>query len=289
MADPLATVLTHLTNLVSFKSSLRLLIIAASIICSWVFIEPSLSPFNLPSELSLTLITVIGFSLGALASSILFSSLGLVINYTKSNVSARKNKLELQNQAIKKENADRRKIELIRSSFDDYSYSARNILLKLKDNDCTIALDSYRDSEHNQAFLGLLESKIVLPEHRLDKNTTFCTINPLYKKVIKQLFEEKHRKDVEALFDLNPEGFKGLIKKFQNLTYKEEHIFNIAYFMYNNRYNYTPVIKHELYELGEFIDNCNIQFYIPEHYYPFVCEKMGAEIRSYVLGKYSEE
>lgn len=117
----------------------------------------------------------------------------------------------------------------------------------------------------------------------------FCAINPLYKKVIKQLFEEKHRKDVEALFDLNPDGFKGLIKKFQNLRYKEEHIFNIAYCMYNNRYSYTPVIKHELYELGEFIDTCNIQFYIPEHYYPLICEKMGAEIRSCVLGNYSEE
>lgn len=83
MADPLATVLTQLTNLVSFRSSLRLLIIAGSIICGWTFIKPELSPLNLPSELLPTLIIVIGFSLGALLSSILFSGFDLIINVLK--------------------------------------------------------------------------------------------------------------------------------------------------------------------------------------------------------------
>ena len=289
MADPLATVLSHLTNLVSFRSSLRLLIIAGSIILCWVFIAPTLTPFNLPSELSLGLITVIGFSMGALTSSILFNSLDLAFNFTKKRIQNRKNKLELQKQEKEKEINTHRKIELLKSSFNDYSYKAHNIMLKLKDNDCTIALEAYHESEHNKAFMGLLESKIVIPLHRLDEKTTFCTINPIYKEVVTKLFELKHRKEVDSLFDFNPDGLKMLMKKFQKVTFDEEHIFNIPLVIYQNRYNYAPVIKYETYEVDEFIDNCNIQFYITEHHYPYICEKVGVEIRSYILGQFNEE
>lgn len=188
MADPLATVLSHLTNLVSFRSSLRLLIIAGSIIFCWVFIAPMLPPFKLPSELSLGLITVIGFSFGALTSSILFNSVDFIYSFTKNRIQLRKNKLDLQKQAAEKEISERKKLDLFKSSFNDYSFQAKNIMLKLNKSDCTIALESYSESEHNKAFMGLLESKIILPLHRLDKKTTFCTINPLYKNVINQLF-----------------------------------------------------------------------------------------------------
>lgn len=289
MADPLATVLSHLTNLVSFRSSLRLLIIAGSIICCWVFIAPMLTPFKLPSELSLGLITVIGFSIGALTSSILFNSVDFIYSFTKKRIQLRKNKLDLQKQAAEKEISDRKKLDLFKSSFNDYSSQAKNIMLKLNKSDCTIALEPYSDSEHNKAFMGLLESNIILPLHRLDKKTTFCTINPLYKNVINQLFEFKHRKEVDELFDFNPDGLKMLMKNFQDHTFDEEHIFNIPFASYQNRYNYQPVIKNEIYELGDFIDNCNIQFYIDEHHYPYVHEKLGAEIRSYVLGNFNEE
>lgn len=46
-----------------------------------------------------------------------------------------------------------------------------------------------------------------------------------------------------------------LMKIFQDNTFDEEHIFNIPFVSYQNRYNYQPVIKNEIYELGEFIDN----------------------------------
>lgn len=295
MSDPLATILTHLTNLVSFKSSLRLLLIAGSIICSWVFIEPNLSPFNLPNELSITLITVIGFSLGALVSSILFNGFDLVINIKKNKITAKKNKLELQKKLQKKEENDHKKIELIKRSFNDYSPYAHKILLKLKDDDCTIELSSHND-DYNTAFDGLIESKIVLIQHKLEKNTFFCTINPLYKEAIKQLFEEYHRKKVDDLFELNPVGFKMLIKKFQNSTHKEDHIFNIVNIIYKKRYDYSPIIKYDIYELGKacdnrgkVIDNLNIYFYIPDEYYPSICEKLGGEVRMFVFGNYNEE
>ncbi|MBJ5867337.1 hypothetical protein JGL56_06300 [Salmonella enterica subsp. enterica serovar Derby] len=289
MADPLATVLSHLTNLVSFRSSLRLLIIAGSIICSWVFIAPMLTPFKLPSELSLGLITVIGFSIGALTYSILFNSVDFIYSSIKKRILLQKNKLELQKQAAEKEINDRKEIDLFKSSFNDYSFQAKNIMLKLNKSDSTITLEPYSDSEHNKAFMGLLESRIILPLHRLDKKTTFCTINPLYKPVINQLFEFKHRKEVDDLFDLNPDGLKMLMKNFLDFTLDENHIFRIPFVSYQNRYNYQPVIKNEIYELGEYIDNCNIQFYIDDHHYPYVHEKFGAEIRSYILGNYNEE
>ena len=186
MADPIATVLSHLTNLVTFRSSLRLLIIAGSIICCWVFIEPKLSPFKLPNELSLTLITVIGFSFGALLSATLFNTLDLVIKFATKKIDLRNKQREIQH----------KKVELFKKSFNDYSLDAKEILLKLKDNDCTIESGTTVGEAHNNALLGLLENKIILPQHRLDKRHTYCTINPLYKDAIIQAFDEKHRKEV---------------------------------------------------------------------------------------------
>lgn len=55
---------------------------------------------------------------------------------------------------------------------------------------------------------------------------------------------------ISTLMDL-----KMLMKIFQDNTFDEEHIFNIPFVSYQNRYNYQPVIKNEIYELGEFIDN----------------------------------
>lgn len=127
-------------------------------------------------------------------------------------------------------------------------------------------------------------------------NTSFYIINPLYEEVIKQSFEEKHRKEVEKLFNLNPCGFDMLIKKFQNLKFQEDHIFNIVNIIYKNRYKYYPVIKHNRYSLGyafdernKVIDGLNIHFYIPDEYYSLICEKLGIEVRSYVFGNYNEE
>ncbi|EKI30960.1 hypothetical protein, partial [Escherichia coli] len=243
MTDPLSTVLSHLTNLVSFRSSLRLLIIAGSIIGCWVLVEPKLGQFKIPNELSITLITIIGFSLGALLSSILFGIVDLFIRFTKEKLIVRQNKLALDKKEEEKRRNDLKKIQLLKISFNDYSHFAKAILLKLKDNDCTIQLERSTDDEHNKAFLGLLDGEIVLPLHRLDKTTTLCTINPIYRNILTDLFEQKHRKEVEDLLSSNPDGLDILLSKFKNKTYKEEHIFNIPYVIFQNRYNYTPVIK----------------------------------------------
>ncbi|EJV1263976.1 hypothetical protein ACE3IK_08365 [Enterobacter hormaechei subsp. xiangfangensis] len=289
MADPIATVLSHLTNLVTFRSSLRLLIIAGSIICCWVFIEPKLSPFKLPNELSLTLITVIGFSFGALLSATLFNSLDLVIKFATKKIDLRNKQREIQKEEETRKANEHQKVELFKKSFNDYSLDAKEILLKLKDNDCTIESGTTVGEAHNNALLGLLENKIILPQHRLDKRHTYCTINPLYKDAIIQAFDEKHRKEVDEVFSLESNDLNMLLKKFSNKTYEDNHVFNIVHSIYRNRYNYMPVIKHEFYDEGDFIENCNIQFYVSDPHYPFVCEKLGSEIRGYILGNYNEE
>jgi hypothetical protein len=193
------------------------------------------------------------------------------------------------------EEYNHKKIELIKRSFNDYSSSAHEILLKLKDDDCTVTLRLH-DDNYNTAFDGLIESEVVLIQHKLEKNTFCCTINPLYKEAIKQSFEERYRKEVDELFELNPTEFNMLIKKFQNLTHKEDHVFNIVNIIYKKRYNYYPIIKFKVFELGKacdnrgkVIDNLNIYFYIPDEYYPFICEKLGGEVRKFVFGNYNEE
>lgn len=289
MADPFATVLTHLTNLVSFRSSLRLLIISGSIICCWVFIAPKLTPLSLPSELSLTLITVIGFSFGALLFSAIFNTLDFTVNFIKDKLNAKKKLALLEKVKKEKRDNDLKNIELVKKSFNDYSVHARDILFKLNKNDCTIGMGSGFGPSYKDAINGLLDSGIVIVLHRLEKEAAFCTINPLYKDAINQSFDEKHRKEVAELLERNPDGLKSLIKKLQNKTNVERFVFNIPRITFINRFNYTPIIKTELYEEGEFIDNCNIQFYISERHYSFLSEKLGTDIREYILGFVKEE
>lgn len=73
MAEPLTPIINQLANIVSFKSALRLLLIAAGIIVCWVKLPQHLMLYHLPSELSITLVTLVGFALGALFSSLIFS------------------------------------------------------------------------------------------------------------------------------------------------------------------------------------------------------------------------
>jgi len=263
--------------------------IAGSIICCWVFIEPKLNPFKLPNELSLTLITVIGFSLGALLSATLFNTFDLAIKFVTRKIDSINKQRETKKEEEARKANELRKVELFKKSFNDYSPDAKEILLKLKDDDCTIESGTTVGESHNNALLGLLENKIILPQHRIDKKHTYCTINSLYKDAIIQLFDEKHRKEVDEVFSLDSNDLKMLLKKFSNKTYEDIHVFNIVQGIYRNRYNYMPVIKHEFYEEGDFIDNCNIQFYFSDPHYPFVCEKLGSEIRGYILGNYKEE
>ncbi|KHS71858.1 hypothetical protein RC77_01765 [Pectobacterium brasiliense] len=289
MADPLSTALTHLTNLVSFKSSLRLLIIAGSIICCWVFIEPKLSPLKIPNELSLTLITIIGFSLGALISSILFGTFDLSKELINKKFDTIKKKAELQKKEEIKHANHIKKTDHLKGSFDDYSDYAKSILLKLKDNDCVIAMEDTTLHGHNKAFLGLLDGEIVLPLHQLDKTTTLCTINPLYKKCLNELFERKHRSEVEHLFNTNPNGFELLLEQFKDNTNSDDFIFNIASLCYENRYKYSPVINYNLSYEGDYIESCNIKFYITDHHYTYFAEKTDIPVRSYILGNYKKQ
>lgn len=286
MADPISTALTYLSNLVSFKAPLRLLIISCAIICSWVFVEPELKPFKIPNELSITLITIIGFSIGALLSSILFS----LFEFIMSAIRTRRKK---QQEALKKLKLDEARIkhqvemvELFKKSFDSYSYDAKKILLSLKKAGTTIRIHETTVSDLNKAFVGLCDNEIIIRRHKIDKTSFFCEINPIYKECIDSLFDFKHHSDIEELFTSEPKGLMTLLKKFQDNQKPEDYVFNISSVTYNNRYNYSPVILFESFAEGEYIEGCNLNFYINEHYHPLVCEKLNKNVRENVLGRH---
>ncbi|EKM0375499.1 hypothetical protein SMY29_001592 [Cronobacter sakazakii] len=286
MADPLSTVLTHITNLVSFRASFRLLIIAGSIICCWIYIEPALTPLKIPSELAVTLITIIGFSIGALIAALFFGATDSLVKLITSRLNAIKERKEAEKEREAQEESNNKKIKLLINSFEEYSHYAKDILLSLTVKDCAIRLKAAPYHDYNKSFEGLLDGKIVLPLKRIDKTTTYCTINPLYKETIIELFEAKHKEEVESLFNGEFNGFEMLLAKFQEQSKPEDHIFRIENSIYENRYCYTPAIRFETYDDGEFLDNCNIQFYITDHHYPFVFEKLGGEIRHFIYGRH---
>lgn len=286
MADPLATVLTHITNLVSFRSSLRLLVIAGSIILCWIYIEPHLNPLKIPKELSITLITIIGFSIGALISAFCFGITDFSIKHLNKIIHNREKTKETlkKNEEIEADNNKKRR--LLESSFSEYSYNATNILLQLNNKDTAIRLEDSTLSEHNKSFAGLIDGEIIHVLHKIDKSTFFCTINPIYKETIKNLFIIKHKNEVDNLVDEDNTAIKKLIDIFKNDSEKEEYVFNIDNDIMEDRYNFKPVIQHEFYVKGDFFENCNIQFYITEHHYPHLVEKLGGKVRNYILGHY---
>ncbi|PHP93139.1 hypothetical protein CBF17_013880, partial [Pantoea agglomerans] len=113
MADPFSTIIGQLANLVSFKSALRLLVIAGSIITCWAWIQPRLITLQIPAELLSTVIVVIGFSLGALVTSIAFSIFDSINNLISTKIKERKKALnELLDRVAAEENI-RKKNELL--------------------------------------------------------------------------------------------------------------------------------------------------------------------------------
>jgi len=284
MADPLSTILTQLSNLVSFKSSIRLLSIAGSIVLSWIYIQPQLSGLNIPNELLITIITIIGFSLGALFISLIFESFNKVtdiINRKKEKDAKTRQEL---NDIEEKNKRNERKAQLFEASFEEHSHQAKAILLKLLKKDSAIHLNERYQDGHNEAFLGLLESKIIISLHSIDKTTYFCTINPIYKESLTKLFEEKHRKEVKELFDAQFEGFFKLISKFLDVNNDENHVYDIEPEIMRYRYCYSPAIKHDIYADGEYAPGSNIQFYITDEHYPFIVEKTITNLKTSILG-----
>lgn len=289
MADPFSTILSQIANLVSFKSSLRLLLIAASIIFSWVYIQPFLLPFNIQNELGITLLTAIGFSIGALLSSCLFTLSELLIGLVKNKIENKKKERNLIKEQLKKFQADFDKNEILKVSFQDYSLQAKEILLTLLKKDSTIHSHDSSFDPHNIAFLGLLENKIVLPLNRIDKSKTFCTLNPTFKDTVKELFDTIHKSQIDELIASQLDGFENLILKFKENSNDQEFIFDIENIVYINRYAYSPVIRFEEYEDDEFIGNCNIQFYTEDHYHQHLEEALGCTLRDYILGRHDPE
>ncbi|UXO68918.1 hypothetical protein [Pantoea dispersa] len=288
MADPFSTIIGHLANLVSFKSSLRLLVIAGAIIASWVWVQPELKPLQIPAELQLTIIVAIGFSIGALLTSVTFAIFDCLRNFISATNEKRiKSKKDIQDKENELE-IIKNKNKLLVNSFDSYSFHAKSILLKLLNKDDSIKLEDFY-KEYNDAFKGLLEGKIVLILKVIDKRVSFCTINPIYKDTLTQLFEDKHKNEVDQLFAQKPEGFDKLISLFKDVTREENHIFEIDNSVFGSKFSYQPAIKYKKYSEGEFIGDCNIQFYIDDHHLSYMVEKAGQQLKEYILCKHIED
>jgi len=282
MADPFSTIIGQLANLVSFKSALRLLVIAGSIIACWAWVQPRLVDLKIPAELLSTIIVVIGFSLGALVTSITFSIFDSINNLVSNNIEKRKKAIDdFQKEAAELEK-NNKKNELLTKSFDSYSADAKSILLKLIKKDDSINLDQ-RYQSYKDAFKGLLDGEIVIILKVIDKNVTFCTINPIFKNTMNNLFDKKHKAEVDDLFGIKPYGLDELILLFKDSIVGSEHVFRLDADIYQNKFNFTPVIKHETYYGGEMIEDCNVQFYFDDHHYPFMVDKLGLPLRDFIL------
>ena len=290
MADPLSPIISQLANLVTVKSCLRLLLICCCIILCWVFIQPKLLPLTLPSELTVTLITIIGFSIGALFASVLFSITDSIFKIIDCTLKKRNEQIKKYSDELARNLEKEEKLNIFKKSLEDYPQPAKKILLELTIKDSAITESNFSTDPHNKAFLGLLSNKTILPLNRIDKSTVFCTINPIYKDYLKNYFESIHRSDVENLFsNKHILGLNLLLKRFTDTANDENYVFSIDDIVYSERYLYSPVIQFEEYEEGEFIDNCNIQFYITEHHYEYFSERFSDDIREYVLGYYNEK
>lgn len=282
MADPFSTIIGQLANIVSFKSALRLLVIAGSIIACWAWVQPRLINLKIPAELLSTIIVVIGFSLGALVTSIAFSIFDSINNLLITKIEKRKqaiNNLQKEEAVLEKNNKEN---ELLIKSFDSYSSNAKSILLKLINEDDKIDL-AYANQSYKDAFKGLIDGKIVIILKVIDKNTTFCTINPIFKDTMNNLFDKKHKREVNDLFERNPSGLDKLILLFKDNTLGGEHVFGLDADIDKNVYHFQPVIKYSNYYLGAPSEGYNVRFYIDDHHYPFMVEQLGHPLRDFIL------
>lgn len=289
MADPLTPIINQLSNLVSFKSALRLLLIACGVILCWINAQPYIEKYNLPNELAITLVTIVGFSLGALTSVIIFSTFDLIKTLVSIFFKKRKDNKEKKEKSDLLAIQESERISVFKKSLEEYSFEAMQILLVLSIKDKAIQLNGWADSPTNIAFRGLQENKIIIILEAIDKKTFFCTINPFFKKVIVDYFNKKHTDEINILISSENEGFKVIMELFKKKEKEEMHVFELGIDVYSERYFLTPVIKHEEYEINEFKENCNIQFYIENHYHKLLEEITHSELRYCFLANFDDK
>lgn len=288
MTDPLTPIINQLANLVSFKSALRLLLIAFGIIICWIHLQSYLENFKLPNELSITLVTIIGFSFGALISAILFTT----FDYIKKMAYYFYNKKQEKKEHLKKmaliTNQKAERISIFKQSFEEYSHEAKNILFQLTIKDKALKITDWQDSETNITFKGLHENKIIIILEKIDKKTFFCTINPLYKAFLNDYFKEQHKKHLHDVMSRELASFNILLVFFKNTEKDENHVFKIGIDVYSERYSHTPVILHEDCEIGDYEEECNTVYSIPDQYHELLSKIMGVELRYYILANVDE-
>ncbi|UWS30315.1 hypothetical protein [Erwinia pyrifoliae] len=186
MADPLTPIINQLANIFSFKSALRLLLIAAGVIVCWVKLPQHLMHYHLPSELSITLVTLVGFALGALFSSLIFSVSEYFLRKFYQHLDNKKKRAEIRHQEILIEEKNVEKIAIFKRSFVKYSPYAKEILVTILRKDTAIKEDDFDNSPRNLSFRGLVKNEIVTPLEQIEKKH-ISALSTLYTLLFSQI------------------------------------------------------------------------------------------------------
>lgn len=126
--------------------------------------------YHLPSELIITLVTLVGFALGALISSLIFSVSECFLREIYQYLDNKKKRAEIHYQEILIEEKNVEEIEIFKRSFVEYSPYAKEILVTLFRKDSAIKEDDFDNSPRNLSLRGLVKNEIVIPLEQIEKN-----------------------------------------------------------------------------------------------------------------------
>lgn len=294
MADPITPLLNYLSNLLTAKASLRLLITILFVVFCFTNVQPYLLKFNIPSEFSATLAVLIGFAIGSLTSSFLFSLYDNALKLIKNIANKRKLKVEKLASEQNEIQENNKKIEILQKSLYYYSEDAQKILIKLLNDDSSLELGCHLQTDN--AIRGMIDGEVILVIDKIEKTRLFCTINPIYRECISKHFDDIFANDLDDFFMDIPDGAELLINLFSNKIEDDSHVFTIPNDFYNYRFNFKPIFLNETYSVmvkvrfgGKLITDCDIQFYINPNHYELLCKKLGVELREFILCRYEHK
>lgn len=232
MGDVAGTVIKLLSSLLSPKSSFKIILIAASIVLFWLYLQPELLKFNLPAELTSLVTLLVGVGIGSLVCD-LFTVVFTKIYKACQSVHLKKvDAIQKEKEESRRLDQERAFVEQFQEAYEHYDLHMKQALRGLiKEN------KPYHD---NVTVMSLHHNKTIVKVSRIDGSKTLYSINPLIASHVKEQWDNEINAGINdfltvmsplknsclELLELSESSFDGKVRKLKKSLFVNRHELN---------------------------------------------------------------
>lgn len=224
MSETTSSLIKIISAITSARTAFKLLIIAFSLFVCWINLPSYLALYDIPSEISFAIITLIGCGGGALTSSFLSFLFGKYENCKAE--SDKKKQTENKNTEYKKE---------FEEVFNHYSYDKRAVLRQLTVRDTVYNLSANQSGIGKDPKIEILElAGYIKRKGKVDSGSTLYTINPLIREYVSMQWKEEITSNMDEFFSTTTEFKDFILKSLESEPSDPNHHFAIENEIFEN-------------------------------------------------------